>query len=128
MSASFPYPSFHHLARRVSQAPRGATVHRWVLRDDNHQHHHGILSQRDGPVYVELYWKADARDRAQRVGLFELDLHALLAEGYVRSEEDTHSGHVWLRFHRGERGVVEIQARADGPSLPVGTVDLTGSA
>jgi hypothetical protein len=30
---------------------------------------------------------------------------------------------VRLRFFRGDRGVVYIQARAEGPALAVGTVD-----
>jgi len=98
-----------------------------VLRDDNGQHFHGTIPLSESQAYVELRWKPDARGREQVVGLFQLDLQRLLAEGYVRPEGDLDrpDPHVRLRFYRGDRGVVYVQPRSDAPSLAIGTVDLT---
>lgn len=121
---SFPYRSHHHLAQRVEALPPGATARRWVIRDDNQRHHHGVLPLSANPAFIELHWKPDERGREQLVGLFRLDLPRLLEEGYVRLEREDDPGEVRLRFLRGDRGVVLIQARADAPALAIGTVDV----
>jgi hypothetical protein len=124
---SFPLPSAAELVERLESAPPGAPVRRWVLRDNNQQEYHGVVPLRDDPAYVELYWKSGARGRAQLVGLFRLHIAALLSAGYVRREHegDDHSDDVCLRFHRGDRAVVAVQARDDLPALPIGVVDPT---
>lgn len=124
---SFPYPSNRHLVERVDTAPPGAKVHRWVLRDDNQQHYHGVLSLDESPVMLELSWKADGRSREQVVGQYRLHLDALLAEEFIRPEgDDPTIDRVRVRFYRGDRGVVYVQARGDSPALAIGTVDLSG--
>lgn len=127
MGYRFPLDVSRALVQRVEAVPAGAVHRRWVIRDDNQQHHHGIVRLSESPLYVALWWKASARGREQQVGIYRLDLGALLERGYIRQEPEGVSGDiVRLRFVRGERGVVSIQTRADGPALAVGTVDLAG--
>jgi hypothetical protein len=127
MGYRFPLDVSRALVQRVEAVPAGAVHRRWVIRDDNQQHHHGIVRLSENPLYVELWWKANARGREQQVGTYRLDLAALVARGYIRYEPEGVPGDtVRLRFVRGERGVVSIQSRADGPALAVGTVDLAG--
>jgi len=125
MSYRFPLDVSRALAQRVEGVPAGAVHRRWVIRDDNQQHYQGIVRLSESPLYLELLWKANARGREQQVGNYRLDLAALLARGYIRYEPDGVPGDtVRLRVVRGERGVVSIQYRSDGPALAIGTVDL----
>jgi hypothetical protein len=125
MTYWYPLNTAASLVERVGDLPLGHGARRWVLRDDNLQHYHGVLPLAEDPVYLELYWKANARSQEQLVGLFRLHLARLLAEGYVRRESDARPDDVRLRFHRGDRGVVHIQVRDDLPKLAVGVVDAT---
>jgi hypothetical protein len=119
----FPLRSTHALVERLDQPPLGE-IRRWVLRDDNQQHYHGVVPLRNDPLLLELRWKPDARGREQVVGVYRLHLAALLAAGYIRREGDhPDSKEVRLRFHRGERGVVSIQINQNEPALPIGMVD-----
>lgn len=122
---TFPLRSAMPFVQRVDSAPAGARVRRWVIRDDNQQHHHGAVPLEEEPAYVELLWKGTARGREQLVGVFRLDLARLLKDGYVRRERDDESNEIRLRFHRGDRSVVYIQAQVDGPALPIGVIDAT---
>lgn len=123
---SFPLRTASEFIERITSAPSGAQVHRWILRDDNQQQYHGRLRLADDPVYLELRWKPTARGEEQLVGVFRLHLHQLASAGYVRPESPvTRDDEILLRFVRGERGVVYIQARYDDPRLPVGVVDAT---
>jgi len=123
MTYWYPLNTAASLAERVSELPPGERARRWVLRDDNMQHYHGIISLAEDPVHLELYWKANPRSREQLVGLYRLHLARLLAEGYVRRESEDRPDDVRLRFHRGERGVIHIQTRDGAPALAVGVVD-----
>lgn len=125
MSISFPSGRAGHLVERIDQPPPGVRARRWVLRDDNQQHYHGVVRLSESPAYLELLWKRDSHGREQRVGLYRLHLPELLAGGYVRYErEDVAGDELRLRFCRGDGGVVYIQSRADRPAIEVGTVDL----
>jgi hypothetical protein len=125
MSFTYPLDSARELVERLDSVPADAAYRRWVLRDDNQRHYHGIVHLSESPLHVELLWKADARSREQLVGRYRLNLPALVRERYARYEhEDAPTDEVRLRFVRGDRGVVSIQVRADAPALPVGTVDM----
>jgi hypothetical protein len=125
MSFTYPLDGVRELVEHVDSVPEHAPRRRWVLRDDNQRHCHGVVHISESPLHVELLWKADARSREQLVGLFRLNLPALVREGYARRErEDAPGDEVRLRFARGDRGVIVIQVRADAPALPVGTVDM----
>lgn len=122
----FPLRTASALVERVDRLPPGALVRRWVLRDDNQRHYHGQVSVAEDPVYLELRWKPNTRGQEQVVGTFRLHLARLAAAGYIRPEgEGAKADQLRLRFYRGERGVVYIQARQDDPALPIGVVDVT---
>ena len=95
---------------------------RWVLRDDNQQHHHGVVRSAHD-VAIQLLWKS-SRDGAElEVGYYRLHLPALCAGGFVRLErEDDPAAGVRVRFYRGPDGVVYLQTRQDQPRLPVGEI------
>jgi hypothetical protein len=123
-SYAFPLNSARELAERLDDFPPGAHARRWVIRDDNDQHYHGVVRLDEDPLFLDLQWKPDAHGREQRVGLFRLHLAELLRAGYVRREgEDPNGAEIRLRFCRADRGVVLIQSRDDAPGLPVGMVD-----
>ena len=122
----FPLRTANQFVERVAGAPPDVPVRRWVLRDDNQQQYHGRLRLQNEPLYLELRWKPDARGGEQVVGTFRLHLRPLVEAGYARTEgEATDAEEIRLRFYRGERGVIYIQTRDDGPRLPVGIVDTT---
>ena len=122
---AFPLSSARSFVERVDERVAGAR-RRWVLRDDNGQEYHGRVSLSEDPLLLELCWKADSRGREQLVGLYKLRLAELLNGGYVRPESDSPGeSEIRLRFYRGDRGVVYIQAKADRPALPIGVVDQT---
>ena len=119
----FPLPSVRSLVERIEGDAAG-TSRRWVLRDDNPQHYHGRVPLDEDPVSIELAWKSDARGQEQLVGRYRLHLARLLEHGYVRLDSESPSKlYVRLRFHRGDRGVIFVQASADRPALAIGTVD-----
>jgi hypothetical protein len=96
-----------------------------VIRDDNRQHYHGVVSLAESPFEIELRWKPTSDGAEQLVGLYRLRLPELLAADFVRFEREGIPGDgVRLRFHRGDQGVVSIQSRADRPGLPIGSVKL----
>jgi len=122
----FRYPLEHELVQRVEEIPTEVHPRHWVIRDDNQQQYQGVVSLDESPLYLELHWKATGRDRAQLVGRFRLDLERLLEAGYVsRGSEGSTSSDVRVRLHRGERGVIAIQAASDMPSIAIGMVDMT---
>jgi hypothetical protein len=127
MSYTYPLSTFSSFVERVDEPAPGTLARRWVLRDDNQQHYHGVVPLDEDPLYVELHWKASARAREQLVGVFRLHLAALLSEGYVRREHEERPGdaELRLRFYRGSRSVIYVQVRDDQPALPIGIVDAT---
>lgn len=125
MTDSHPTPTTSRLVERVPSFPPGAKVARWVIRDDNHQHYHGVVSLADSSFLIELRWKPARDDAEQLVGFYRLRLPELLAGDFVRFDREGTAGHsIRLRFYRGAGGVVFIQSRADRPGLAIGSVKL----
>lgn len=123
---SFPLQNASEFAERLQTAPPDVAVRRWVLRDDNEQHHHGRVRLDEDPLYLELHWKPDARGVEQLVGIYRLHLQRLVDGGYARREIDAPSNdEVRLRIYRGSRGVVYVQTALEGPALPIGLIDVT---
>ena len=120
----FTYPLEHEFVQRVEEIPTGVHPRHWVIRDDNQQQYQGVVALDESPLYLELYWKATGRGREQLVGKFRLDLERLVEAGYVRRDSER-SSDVRVRVHRGERGVIAIQAASDLPALSIGVVDMT---
>lgn len=125
MTDSYPLSTTSRFVERVQSFPSGAKIAHWVIRDDNQQHYHGVVSLADSPLMIELRWKPTSDGAEQLVGFYQLRLPELLAGDFVRFErEGTAGDSIRLRFYRGSAGVVFIQSRADRPSLPIGRVRL----
>lgn len=125
--AQYPASTAAHLVERLESFPSKVRPRRWVLRDDNEQHYHGVVRLLENPAYVELRWKATKTGDEQLVGRYRLHLAELLAADHVRFEreaEGTERGEVRLRFYRGAGRVVFVQSRSDRDGLPVGQVRM----
>jgi hypothetical protein len=127
MDYSYPLASAAELVERIDAPPTGVKPRRWVLRDDNQRHYHGLIPLLEDPAYIELFWKSTSRGQEQRVGLFRLHLARLVAAHYARLEANSSAGadQVWLRFYRGDRNRVCIQVNSDGPALAIGVIDAS---
>lgn len=109
----------------VDTFPAGVKVARWVIRDDNNQHYHGVVRLSETPLFMELRWKPTRDGAEQLVGRYRLRLPELLAGDFVRFEHEGVAGDtVRLRFYRDSDGTVLIQARQDRPGFKVGSVKL----
>lgn len=118
-----------HLIQRLEQFPPGIVPRRWVLRDDNQQHYHGVVRLSEGPCYIEFHWKPDRQGQEQLVGRFRLNLPELLAADHVRFEREMEKGDdIRVRFYRGSGGAVYLQSRSDRPGLRIGQITLAGQA
>jgi hypothetical protein len=96
----------------------------WTLRDDNAGHHHGTVRLSESPLFLALSWKCSDDEAAKPVGIFRLDLRALLAKGFIRYEPAGVKGDtVRLRVVRRADGAFCIQTNSKGPALV-----LTGSS
>ncbi len=110
----------HDLCEPVQVAPAGAKVRKWILREDNNSHYHGVVRLDDSPIYLELFWRRTAESPVHRVGLFRLNLPGLLQGRFIRYEPADSSGpEVRLRIVRAE-GQFFVQARQEGPCILMG--------
>lgn len=101
----------------VDSTPSGAHIRRWTLRDDNHGHHHGVVSLSKSPLYLDPSWRRTASDPLKKVGTFRLDLAELLPDGYIRYDPLGSSGpHVRLRIVRAD-GHFYVQVNDLGPRV-----------
>jgi len=123
MTSDFPAPDVNRQVERLKAAPERGKSRCWVLRDDNRQHYHGLMSLDESPAFIELRWKPNKSGREQIVGYFRLYLAELLAANFIRFEhEDVAGKKVRVRFYRGDDGVIFIQSRTDRPALPIGQI------
>ncbi len=124
-TSNYPRSDVSTKVERLKVTPEKGKGRRWVLRDDNDQHYHGVLSLDESPVSIELRWKPNKSGREQIVGHYRLHLAELLAADFIRFErEGTVGKQVRLRFYRGAAGVIFIQSRMDRPALPIGQIAL----
>lgn len=125
-ASSYPAKAAAHLVVRLESFPPKARPRRWVLRDDNGQHYHGVVRLSESPIYLELRSKPTEAGEEQLVGRYRLHLAELLAADHVRFEREDEAGDdVRLRFYRGAGGVVLVQSRADREGLPIGQVRMS---
>lgn len=101
---------------RVDRAPSGSNQRSWTLREDNRQHCHGVVRLLESPLFLQLSWQESKGAPLKSVGVFELDLKNLLAEGYVRREPGI-AGEIRLRIQRNSTGEFFIQATRSTPGL-----------
>jgi hypothetical protein len=69
---------------------------------------------------LRLSWKRSPNDPVHLIGVFDLDLRKLLADGYVRVEPKTEEKEIRVRFYHDADGVIYIQTKMGEPKLPVG--------
>jgi hypothetical protein len=116
----YPSTDHAHLIERVPETERPTRV--WTLRDDNNQHHHGVVSAAETPA-IRLLWRASSDSPARVVGTYRLHLNELLEAGHVRSDPVEGSGDaVRIRF-RHKNNVIYLQVNEDMPALPVGQIE-----
>ena len=90
----------------------------WTLRADDNNHYHQIVEISDSPLYLEFSWRASSNDPVHPVGIFRLDLVALLGDGYIRTEPvGSSSSNVRVRIVRNNDCNFYIQANSQGPRL-----------
>ncbi|MBZ5610499.1 MAG: hypothetical protein LAP38_19735 [Acidobacteriia bacterium] len=105
-------------ASQSPQATRRETNTRlWTLRRDSRAHCHGVVDLSESPLYLDLSWRPDSHGDTINVGIFRLDLHALLAGGYIRPDPVGSGGtRVRLRVVMTNDGRFYIQTKRNEPS------------
>ena len=116
------YPPSHlsDLARKLQSSEMSRIDFDWTGNDESGRHHHSKVSLNSSPMRLRLSWKRSPGDPVHLIGVFDLDLRKLLADGYVRVEPKTEEKEIRLRFHHDADGVIYIQTKMGEPKLPVG--------
>jgi hypothetical protein len=91
----------------------------WTGNDRSARTHNGVVYLSESPLKLHLSWKSGPSNPARLVGEFNLDLHGLLAKGFVRSEKSK-PGAIRLRFYHGLDDMIYVQTKRNGPMLPLG--------
>ena len=73
----------------------------------------------DSPVFVSLAWRADAQSQIHDLGVWRLDLPALLEAGYIRPERAGSDAEVRVRVYRADDGLIYLQSKRDAPGLAI---------
>jgi len=98
--------------------PPGARVRRWTLCVSNRSRHHGVVSLRESPLFLDFSWRPIAGANVAHVGLFRLDLHGLLLGSYIRHDPIGTSGQkVRVQIVRNANGEFYIQASNNRPRI-----------
>jgi hypothetical protein len=75
----------------------------------------------ESPLVLRLSWRRDRHTPSRLVGVFRLDLHALLRDGYVYVP-DNHPKEVVLRFLHTPSDEIQIVRNQRSPALTIGKV------
>ena len=89
----------------------------WTGNDTSGRAHHGVIPLASSPLELSLSWRESAQHPSKLVGCFRLDLHRLLADGVIRSED---AKFVRVRFFHDLDGGVYLQTKRDAPRVLVG--------
>ena len=116
---SYPPTRMSHLVKRVPHSGTSVFRRDWTGNDESARNHHGRVSLNESPLKLRLSWKRSSKESSHLIGVYELDLNALLAAGYVRVEPGTEN-EIRLRFHHGRDGLIYIQVNSKEPGLPIG--------
>ena|SRR5256885_4656004 len=118
-----PLPHLSRFAQRVQDSDAGEIQREWIGNDEkgNRSHHDRKVSLNKSPLRMRLSWKESSDAPVQFIGVFDLDLHKLLAANYIRISSEAQDK-VRLRFYHGLDDVIYIQVNNDEPGLPIGTV------
>jgi hypothetical protein len=107
------------MVKRVEAHKMPYKHHDWTGNDSSGRHHHGKVPRSETLLYVRLSWKANGKAAERLIGNYELDMIALLAAGYIRTDG---TNHVRLRFVHADNGGIYIQIRKTGARLRVDTL------
>src|SRR6266576_3844535 len=94
--------------RGLFETDNDPIMRNWTGNDRSARNHNGVVHLSESPLRICLSWKRSPRDPARLVGEFDLDLHDLLAKGFVRTEKRK-PGAIRLRFYHGLDGVIYVQ-------------------
>ena len=117
---SYPPSNLSHLAQRLQSSEVSGVDCDWTGNDESGRHNHNKVSLNSSPMRLRLSWKRSPDDHVHLIGVFDLDLRKLLADGYVRVEPKTEDKEIRLRFYHDADGVIYIQTKMGEPKLPVG--------
>jgi predicted DNA binding CopG/RHH family protein len=99
-----PSPASQHVKKlRLHELP---PKHRcWTGNDANQRNHNGRIPSGENPVFLELRWKKDKHAAEKLVGGFEIDVEALVREGYLAPDP---AGGIRLKFMHGSDGKIYL--------------------
>ena len=117
---SYPPSTLSHLARRLQSSEVSEVDCDWTGNDESGRHYHIKVSLNSSPMRLRLSWKRSPADPVHPIGVFDLDLRKLLADGYVRVEPKTEEKEIRLRFYHDADGLIYIQTKMGEPKLPIG--------
>jgi hypothetical protein len=120
-TGSFPPAGMSYLVQKVPNEDASDIRRNWTGNDENDRHHHGKVPLIESPLRLRLHWRKSSRDPSCLIGIFDLDLHALLRAGYIRPEPGSEN-EVRLRFYHGLDNVIYIQVNSKKAALPIGRV------
>ena len=85
--------------------------------------HHGFVPDKDDPKDIALYWRSDEKAPRRFVGIYRLNLTALLNDGYIRN--DTYDGKNGFRvkFVHADNDCIYLQKDSNSPRLIVGALE-----
>lgn len=92
----------------------------WTLNERVNGNVFGRVRKNEAPLQMRLYWKLNDIASRQFIGLYELNLSALLNAGYVR-DLNNNKGEVFLRFQSDNR-LIQIAISRTAPALTIGNI------
>jgi hypothetical protein len=115
----------------VRDIPPDAASRHWTLhtyyRCAGGSHWHSKVSLSETPLYLELRCRLNRFGSVHRVGIFRLDLNALLRDDYIRPESKGSHENVRLRIFRTDDGSFYVQTNQRGPRLLLASVPVLDS-
>ena len=109
-------PKETSLKKVTTLSDEAATEREWNFREDNNQHFYGDIPYNQKIITLTLNWKADKSSSPKLVGKYQIDLPALLDEGFVQEG----SKGIKLRF-QSTGDAIEIAIDRNSPALRVGS-------
>jgi len=115
----YPLKQFRHLACRVGQKSLVPRTRHWVGNDEIYPYYHEAVPRTEDPLYLNLSWKKSADAPAEPVGLYRINIEALLSRGFIRAEG---TDKIRLRICHLEDGLLYIQVKSGEPALAIGSL------
>ncbi|MBN2568317.1 MAG: hypothetical protein JXB42_02685 [Deltaproteobacteria bacterium] len=113
----YPLKQFRYLVCRVGQKSLVPRTRHWVGNDEIYTYYHEAVPRAEDPLYLNLSWKKSADASAETVGLYRINIEALLSRGFIRAEG---ADKIRLRICHLEDGLLYIQVKSGEPALAIG--------